>query len=113
MDKDQCNANGGRFEDGKCYFQDRKKSIKKKATLIFLMLSLLIDAFGYLSYVFPGFGEMIDIVWAPLSAGILYVMYGNAFASLGQALEEILPFTDFIPSATITWIYYFVKEAIL
>lgn len=72
-----------------------------------LIISIILDAIGYLSYLFPAFGEWVDIVWAPLYGYILYNMYDDIVYSSIGAIEEGLPFTDFIPSATIFWLVEF------
>lgn len=63
---------------------------------------------GMLSYLISGIGEWTDIVMAILTAIAIF----KSFHSYGWAafgfLEEILPFTDVIPSATIVWLYRFV-----
>lgn len=69
------------------------------------------DGIGYLSYIIPAVGELTDIIWAPVSAFVMYKMYGGKEAvagSLMQFVEEIIPGTDFIPSFTITWLWAFV-----
>jgi hypothetical protein len=66
------------------------------------------DAIGYLTFAAPAIGEYADVLWAPLSAFIFYRAFGGGRkAVLGAAvnfLEEILPFTDFIPTFTIAWL---------
>ena len=37
-----------------------------------LIVSIIIDVIGCISYVIPFFGELVDSVWAPLSAAIIY-----------------------------------------
>ena len=78
-----------------------------------LILCLVMDIIGYASYAIPGLGELSDIVWAPISALIFYKMFGGlkgAFGGIFNFAEEILPFTDFIPSFTIMWVWqYFTK----
>lgn len=72
-----------------------------------LVLCLLLDAVGYFTYAVPFLGEFGDLVWAPVSAIIFYKLFGGWKGALGGAfsfLEEILPFTDFIPTFTIGWI---------
>jgi hypothetical protein len=62
------------------------------------------DAIGYFTYALPVLGEFGDIVWAPLSAFIFYKTFGGTKGLIGgilNGLEELLPFTDFIPSFTI------------
>ncbi len=68
--------------------------------------SLAIDSVGIISYLFPGF-EVLDIVWAPLSGHLIYKIYGNKFMCNVAIGEEILPGTDFIPTALLTWLFDF------
>ena len=79
-----------------------------------LGLSLLFDAIGMLSFVIPGIGEFSDIIWAPVSALLIYKMYKGAEGKIGgmiSFLEEILPGFDIIPTFTLTWIYkYIIKK---
>ncbi|PVX50704.1 hypothetical protein C7377_1017 [Balneicella halophila] len=73
-----------------------------------LIVCVLLDAFGYLSYAVLGIGETIDIVWAPVAGWLNYQMFkeeAGAAAGLFTFVEEALPGTDFIPSFTITWLY--------
>lgn len=65
------------------------------------------DAIGYFTYAIPFLGEFGDLLWAPLSAIIYYRMFGGWKGAMGgmfSFVEEILPFTDFIPTFTIGWI---------
>ncbi|CAM1354467.1 hypothetical protein [Tenacibaculum insulae] len=76
-----------------------------------LALSLLFDAVGFVSYVIPGLGEFIDIVWAPTSAYLMTRMYkGNKgkIAAAVSFIEEIMPGLDVIPTFTLMWLYTFV-----
>lgn len=82
-----------------------------------LLLSLLYDAIGMLSFVFPTplFGEFIDVVWAPLSAYLIIKMYKGTVGKVAGLLsfgEEAGFFgTDIIPTFTLTWIYeYYIKK---
>jgi hypothetical protein len=64
------------------------------------------DLIGYASYAIPFFGEIADIVWAPLSSIIFFASFGGwkgALGGVGNLIEELLPGTDFIPSFTIMW----------
>lgn len=79
---------------------------KQKTTK--LLLGLLFDAIGMASYVIPGLAEYIDVVWAPLAGFLMAKMYKGRVGKVAGVLtflEEIIPFTDIIPSFTITWIY--------
>lgn len=66
-------------------------------------MSILIDLIGMSSYLLPVAGEGADVGWAPVSAGLIFWLYGSGiFAAAGFA-EEILPGLDFVPTATIAW----------
>ena len=72
-----------------------------------LWLCILLDLIGMLSYVVPGMGELMDVVWAPISAFLFSMLFGGAKGTIIAFLEEILPFTDVIPTFTIT---YFIRK---
>ena len=72
-----------------------------------LWLCILLDLIGMLSYVVPGMGELIDAVWAPISAFLFSRLFGGIKGTILVFLEEILPFTDIIPTFTIT---YFIRK---
>lgn len=76
-----------------------------------LALSILFDAIGMLSFAIPGIGEFSDVIWAPISALLVYKMFKGAVGKIGgmiSFLEEIIPGLDFIPTFTLTWIYKYV-----
>lgn len=80
-----------------------------------LAFSLLIDLVGMSSYTIPGFGEWTDVAYAPLSAWLIYRIYGsrNPRAKLGAWVgfaEEILPFTDIVPTATLMWFDTYMRK---
>ena len=59
------------------------------------------DILGMGSYAVLGMGEWTDLAFAPLQYYWLQYAYGSTkMAALG-GMEELLPFTDFIPSCTI------------
>lgn len=75
-----------------------------------LALCILLDAVGMATYLIPAFGEFGDIIWAPLSGLIFYKLFGGRFGMVGGVLsflEEIIPWTDIIPSFTIA---YFIRK---
>ena len=79
---------------------------KKKVLVPNLFICILMDIIGMASYFIPAIAEFSDIVWAPFSAFIFYQMFGGRFGIIGGVLnflEEIIPFTDIIPSFTIAW----------
>ena len=78
-----------------------------------LILSLLFDGIGMLSYVVPVFAEATDIFWAPISAILLMVMYKGTTGKLAGVfgfIEEVFPFIDIIPTFTITWFYTYILK---
>jgi len=78
--------------------------IQKTTTLLFC---ILMDLVGYATYSIPFLGEFGDLLWAPISAVIFYKTFGGwkgAFGGIFNFVEELLPFTDFIPSFTIMWL---------
>jgi hypothetical protein len=83
-----------------------KKRTLEQFVMLFL-LSVLIDFIGILSYVIPVLGEIIDVPWAPLSAMFVRHLYPELPSSVAlfNFAEEILPGTDFIPTATLCWFY--------
>ena len=86
-----------------------KKQIMKteKQFVPNMAVCLIMDLIGMFTYAIPGLGEFADIVWAPISAIIFYKMFGGRIGMIGGVLnflEEIMPFTDVIPSFTIAWL---------
>lgn len=81
-----------------------------------LLISIFLDGVGMLSFVIPGLGEFIDIVWAPLSAYLILKLYSGTFAKVASLIsfgEEAGFFgTDLLPTFTLSWIYeqVFVKS---
>lgn len=79
-----------------------------------LLLGLLFDAIGMLSFTIPLIGEFSDVVWAPIAGFLMTRMYRGTVGKIAGVLtfvEEIIPFTDVIPSFTLTWIYsYWIKN---
>lgn len=98
-----------------------------------LFVSLSIDFIGSLSYVVPILGEFTDIGWAPIQTILIMALYDTIDTktaitdSINQLqkdhiqdkftiadsfkyisfIEEILPFTDIIPTATMGWFYQY------
>lgn len=75
-----------------------------------LLVSLALDATGSASYLLPIVGEFFDIVWAPIQTMFIIAMYdADVSPNLKYVsfVEEILPFTDIVPTATIGWFMEF------
>ena len=71
-----------------------------------IAICIIMDLIGMASYLVPALGEFSDIVWAPISGYIFYKLFGGRFGLIGGVLdflEEIIPYTDIIPSFTIAW----------
>lgn len=70
-----------------------------------LLICLAIDLAGSSSELIPILGEFTDIVTAPLAATLLQNQFGGSKAVFFfEFAEEILPFTDIIPFATLCWV---------
>jgi hypothetical protein len=71
-----------------------------------LAVCILLDFIGYASFSLPILGEFSDLVWAPVSAILFYKLFGGKMGFFGSSFnffEELLPFTDFIPTFTVAW----------
>ena len=76
-----------------------------------LVKSLMYDAVGMATMSIPLIGPFLDLLWAPYASKKMARMYpGNKgkIASVIVFLEEILPFTDVIPTFTLMWLYTYV-----
>jgi hypothetical protein len=83
---------------------------KKKKLLI---KGLVYDAIGMASGAIPVVGGFLDLLWAPYAAKQMTGMYPGKKGKLASAIvfiEEILPFTDIIPTFTLMWLYTFVWQ---
>lgn len=79
-------------------------SLKKNA----LIKSVFLDLIGMLSLFVPGVGLFIDVLWAPIAAQQMAKMYPGGKGKIAATLvflEEILPWTDVIPTFTLMWFY--------
>lgn len=84
------------------------KAFQKQATTGKLILGLLFDAIGMLSYSIPVLAEITDIIWAPIAGLLMASMYKGItgkVAGVIAIIEELVPGLDFIPSFTLTWFY--------
>ncbi len=79
-----------------------------------LLMGLLFDGIGMLSFAIPFIGEFSDVVWAPLSAWLMTRMYKGRIgqvAGVVSFIEEIIPGFDLIPSFTLMWLYTYVFKS--
>ncbi|MBC5838616.1 hypothetical protein [Flavobacterium muglaense] len=79
-----------------------------------LLLGILFDGLGMVSYTVPFLGEFSDVIWAPIAGLIMTKMYKGQVGKVAGYIaffEELIPFTDVIPTFTLTWIYtYIIKK---
>jgi len=69
-----------------------------------LLACLCLDLLGDATYLMPGLDEEVDLAYAPAQSIALKMMFHySALPSLGF-VEEILPFTDAVPTATLGWL---------
>ncbi len=88
--------------------QELQTQIKPNTKNRDLILGLFFDAIGMLSFSIPLIGEFSDVIWAPVAGFLMTYLYKGKvgkIAGILTFLEEIFPFTDLIPSFTLTWIY--------
>ena len=70
-----------------------------------LLICVAIDIIGSSNELVPVAGEIVDVIWAPLAATLLRSLFGGSNVILIlEFAEEILPFTDVLPLATICWV---------
>ena len=79
-----------------------------------LFKGLLFDGIGMISMAIPVIGPFLDIIWAPVATKQMQKMYPNKqgrIASVIVFIEEILPWTDVVPTFTLMWFYsYVIKQ---
>lgn len=69
------------------------------------------DLVGMASVAIPIIGPFLDLLWAPIAANKMREMYpgrNGKIASVFVFIEEILPWTDVIPSFTLMYLYTYV-----
>lgn len=80
-----------------------------------LLLALVLDGIGMLSFAIPFIGEFSDIIWAPIAGWLMTRLYKGKIgqgAGIITFIEEIIPGLDIIPTFTLMWIYtYVIKKA--
>jgi hypothetical protein len=84
---------------------NQKFEKRKQADLV---ASIAIDVVGMASYLIPALAETTDLVLAPILAALIYAVHRTTFGAIAGFFEEIIPFTDIIPTATIIWFYRYV-----
>ena len=78
--------------------------ITKSIDLSKLAICIAIDLAGSASELVPIYGEVVDVLFAPFAAYQIRTLFGGSnVAFFVELAEEILPFTDVLPFATICW----------
>lgn len=72
---------------------------------------IIMDGLGMLTMAIPLIGPFLDLLWAPYAAKQMQEMYPGKKGKVASVLvfiEEVLPFTDVIPSFTLMYLYTYV-----
>lgn len=64
---------------------------------------IALDLAGDASELIPFLGEFTDVAYAPVEAGLLYALFKSPLLGGLGFVEEILPFTDVVPTFCIGW----------
>jgi len=82
-----------------------------KTKQIKLISAIIIDIVGFLSAFIPVAGGIGDMIWGPISGLLIVILFPkHKIVALGGVVEEILPFTDIIPTACIAWSITYIKD---
>lgn len=79
-----------------------------------LKRGILFDLIGMSSMAIPVIGPFTDILWAPYAARKMKQMYPGREGTIAAVIvfiEEILPYTDIVPTFTLMWLYTFVWKS--
>ena len=68
-----------------------------------LAVCIVLDLIGDASELVPVLGEATDIVWSGVDAALLKALFASDLVAAFGFAEEILPFTDIIPTFTLAW----------
>ncbi|WP_136481378.1 hypothetical protein [Cognatitamlana onchidii] len=76
-----------------------------------LLIGIILDVIGCISYFLPGIGEFFDVIWAPVAGWLMTKLYKGKegkIAGLVAFVEEAVPGLDIIPTFTLMWLYTYV-----
>ncbi|MGL5111869.1 MAG: hypothetical protein ACRC6O_04435 [Flavobacterium sp.] len=85
----------------------------RSGTRTHFFLGLLFDGIGMLSFSIPVIGEFSDVIWAPLAGFLMTWMYKGKVGKVAGVItfvEEVCPFSDIIPTFTLTWFYTYLVQ---
>ena len=89
-------------------YRTQSQQGQKETALPKLSFCILMDLAGLATYALPALGEWGDMLWAPISGLIFMKTFGGMTGVIGgiaNMAEELIPFTDFIPTFTIGYFY--------
>ena len=72
-----------------------------------LIFSIILDAVGFFTII------PLDFVWAPISGYLMTRMYKGSkgkIAGVISFMEEIIPFSNILPTFTLMWIYTYLIQ---
>ena len=81
----------------------------------YLVISIILDVLGMTTYLIPVLGEVGDLIFAPFYGLAIFIMYRKrifsaAIGGITGTIEELLPATDIIPTATVMWTYTYIMR---
>jgi len=81
----------------------------------YLLISIILDVIGMTTYLIPILGEVGDLIFAPFYGLAIFIMYRKrifsaAVGGITGTIEELLPGTDVIPTATVMWTYTYIMR---
>lgn len=69
-----------------------------------LAICIIIDLVGSGGLGLPLLSDLLDIITAPVTAVMLHALFASPLVTVAGFMEEILPGTDGIPTATLAWL---------
>jgi len=84
--------------------ENKKKARLPRSVWLELVLCVMIDALGDASYFRPTIGEVSDLAFAFANAFAIELFFDWKLLAGFAFWEELLPYTDFVPSATLAWV---------
>ena len=76
-----------------------------------LLIGIVLDAIGCISYFIPGIGDFADVIWAPVAGWLMTKLYKGKpgkIAGIVAFVEEAIPGLDIIPTFTLMWLHTYV-----
>jgi hypothetical protein len=71
-----------------------------------LLACVAIDLLGVAHGIIPFLPQSIDLLWAPMAGAAVHRIFGVPVLSLAVLAEELLPYLDPLPGASLAWLLY-------